>query len=169
VLLEFLDQNRENISSGETGEIIVTDLLNYAMPFIRYEIGDVGVPTDERCGCGRGWPLIKKIEGRTNDYLVLPSGRKISSPTLYMFIHKDLEEQIFTISQWQLIQEKRNKLVLKVLKGKEFSANAVERLRKKIETIFTTMGEEVEVYIQIVDKISRGKTGKRQTIISFVR
>jgi phenylacetate-CoA ligase len=169
VLLEFLDQNYENVSAGETGEIVVTDLLNHAMPFIRYKLGDFVVPSDERCSCGRGWPLIKKIEGRTNDYLVLPSGRKMSFYTLYMFINKDLEEQLFTILQWQIIQEKRNKLVLKVIKGKEFSRGAVERLRKKIETIFITIGEEVEVDIQVVDNIPRGKTGKRQAIVSFVR
>jgi phenylacetate-CoA ligase len=168
-LLEFLDENYDNVSAGEAGEIVVTDLVNHAMPFIRYKLGDVGVPSDEKCYCGREWPLIKNIEGRTNDYLILPSGRKMSPITFARFIHKDLEELIFSISQWQVIQEKRNKLVLKVVKGKEFSASAIERLRKKIETILNIIGEEVEVDVRMVDKIPRGETGKRQAIISFIR
>jgi phenylacetate-CoA ligase len=168
-LLEFLDQDYDHVAAGESGEIVVTDLLNHAMPLIRYKLGDVGIPSDERCNCGRGWPLIKNIEGRTNDNFVLPSGRKASFFAFFRFIHKELEEQVFGISQFQVIQEKRNKLVLKVVKGKEFNESSIERLREKMEAFFITLGEEVKVEILIVDEIPRGKTGKRQTIISLVR
>jgi len=166
-LLEFLDEDQDHVAAGEAGEIVVTGLLNHAMPFIRYRVGDVGIPSDETCSCGRGWPLIKNIEGRTNDYLVLPSGRKMSPFAFYRFFYKEMEEQVFGISQFQIIQENRNKLLLKVVRGKEFNSSAIERIRKKIEAIFVMLGEEVEVDAQTVDKISRGRTGKWKTIISF--
>lgn len=66
--LEIVDEEGEQVSAGEQGEIIVTGLYNRAMPLIRYRIGDLGIPSDEKCPCGRSWPLIKSIEGRINDY-----------------------------------------------------------------------------------------------------
>jgi phenylacetate-CoA ligase len=76
--VEFISDDGEHVSSGETGKIIVTGLCNTTMPLIRYEIGDVGVPSMEECSCGRKWPMVKAIEGRLNDFLVLPSGRRLS-------------------------------------------------------------------------------------------
>lgn len=167
-LLEFL-KDEEPVAPGEVGEIFVTGLYNQAMPFVRYRLGDMGVPSDERCVCGRGWPLIKSVEGRTNDFFVLPSGRKISPGALLRSFYQEMKEQVFGISQWQLIQEKRNKVILKVVKGKEFDANAIEGTRKKIEAIFVRLSEKVEVNLEIVSKIPRGRTGKRHAIISYAR
>jgi phenylacetate-CoA ligase len=62
---------------GEEGSVIVTDLLNYAMPFIRYEIGDVGVMSKEVCRCGRGFPMLKEIKGRITNTIVTPDERYI--------------------------------------------------------------------------------------------
>ena len=59
-LIEFVDEAGEYVSSGEQGEIVVTGFLNHVMPLIRYRIGDVGVPTDEKCACGRSWPPHKE-------------------------------------------------------------------------------------------------------------
>ena len=59
---------------GETGEIVITHLDAYAMPFIRYRTGDIGRRIDERCSCGRGLPLMDIVEGRTTDFIVLPDG-----------------------------------------------------------------------------------------------
>ena len=101
-LVEFISESGEVVSPGEQGEIVVTGFLNYAMPLIRYRIGDLGIQTDEKCNCGRSWPLIKNIQGRINDYFVLPSGRKISYLYLQRGIfHKTLRENVFAISQYQ--------------------------------------------------------------------
>jgi len=167
-LLEFL-KDEEPVAAGEVGEIVVTGLYNHAMPFIRYRLEDLGIPSDERCGCGRAWPVIKSVEGKTRDFFVLPSGRKISPGALLRSFYEEMKEQVFGISQWQLIQEKRNKVLLNVVKGKEFDANAIERIRKKIEAIFVRLGENVEVNLQVVANIPRGRTGKRRAIISYVK
>jgi len=72
-VVEFVKEN-EDVYPGETGKIIITDLCNYAMPFIRYEIGDLGVPSDENCPCGRKLPIMKSVKGRILDTIIY-SGR----------------------------------------------------------------------------------------------
>jgi len=74
VYLELLDKNRENVSNGEEGSVILTHFANYLFPLIRYEIGDICVASDEQCSCGRSLPLVKSIEGRKKEVW---DGRKI--------------------------------------------------------------------------------------------
>jgi phenylacetate-CoA ligase len=63
-------------------EILVTDLLNFGMPMIRYRVNDCTVPTSKACACGRGFPLIRKIAGRTTDNFYLPSGNVVPGVAL---------------------------------------------------------------------------------------
>lgn len=169
VFMEFVDEIGEHVSSGEQGEIVVTGLWNYAMPLIRYRIGDLGIPTDEKCPCGRSWPLIRSIQGRINDYLVLQDGRRIS----YLYIqravfHKVLRENIFAITQYQIVQERIDRIILKIVKGKEFNLEILERIKDCLENEFAKLGQKIEVFTEIVDEIPTGRTGKRRILISKV-
>ena len=74
VIVEIVDARSQPVSTGESGEIVVTHLDAYAMPFIRYRTGDIGRLKPGRCACGRGLPLIDVVEGRTTDFLYLPDG-----------------------------------------------------------------------------------------------
>jgi len=78
IIVEFLDEEGEEVSAGEKGEIVCTSLFNRAMPFIRYSVGDIGIPSDEECPCGITLPLMKVIEGRKDSLLLLPDGRLLS-------------------------------------------------------------------------------------------
>ena len=171
--IEFVDENGEWVSPGEQGEIVVTGFLNYVMPFIRYRIGDLGIPTDEKCACGRSWPLIKSIQGRINDYLVLPSGRKLSWLYLIRVIRailydKIFSESTFTILQYQIVQDRKDRIILKIVKGREFNPEMMEWVRKSLENEFDKLGEHLEVTIEIVDEIPMERTGKRRLFISKV-
>lgn len=158
-VLEFLKEG-EAVNFGEEGEIVVTGLYNYVMPLIRYGIGDVGVPSDERCSCGRGFPLIKTILGRTDDFLVLPSGTNISPRNINVI------ENVPGILQYQTVQEKRDRFVVKVVKGEEFGENTINQIKEIIKA--GCLGEDVTVDVKIVDKIPKERTGKIRTIISKV-
>ncbi|HUY00384.1 MAG TPA: hypothetical protein VMV49_12560, partial [Candidatus Deferrimicrobium sp.] len=70
---EFLKQN-EQVEPGEMGEIIVTDFNNYAMPFIRYRLGDFGRYSTEKCSCGRNLPMLQQVDGRSVEFMKTPSG-----------------------------------------------------------------------------------------------
>jgi phenylacetate-CoA ligase len=168
--LEFIDRYGEYVSPGEQGEIIVTGLWNRAMPLIRYRIGDLGIPTDEKCACGRSWPLIKSIQGRTNDYLVLPSGKKIPAGWLYIerIIDKELKKNVFSISHYQIIQDRKNRVIIKFVKGKEFDLKIVKKIKSSLETYFFKLGEELEIVMQAVEEIPRGRTGKKRDFVSML-
>ena len=164
--IEFVDEEGEYISPGEQGEIIVTGLYNRAMPLIRYRIGDVGIPNDEKCPCGRSWPLIKNIQGRINDYIVLPSGRKISWLHFYHHFYKELEKNVFSISQYQIIQDRKNRIIFKAVKEREFDLEMLKRIKNNLETYFAKLGENLEVVTQVVKEIPMERTGKRRILIS---
>jgi len=172
-LIEFVDEAGEYVSSGEQGEILVTGFFNHVMPLIRYKIGDLGTKTDEKCACGRSWPLIKNIQGRINDYLVLPSGRKISWLYLIRVLrvvlyNKIYKENLFTISQYQIIQDRKDRIIVKLVKGREFNPEMLEQIRRSLESEFDKLGEHLEVVTQIVDEIPMERTGKRRLLISKV-
>jgi phenylacetate-CoA ligase len=96
-ILETIDDSGKVIA-GKTGRIIATSLYNFAMPFIRYDTGDLGVVDRSTCSCGNQRPLLKRIHGRTTDYLKL-NGRIIGSPVLTVLMGKiDLEN-------YQIIQK----------------------------------------------------------------
>jgi phenylacetate-CoA ligase len=168
--IEFVDEMGEQVSSGEPGEIIVTGLHNYSMPLIRYRIGDVGMPSDERCPCGRSWPIMRSIEGRINDFLTFSDGRKISWLYLLRNILYDEEfrRNMFCVSQYQLIQEKYNKLVFKFVKGSHFDPRILERIKNKLEEEFANQGERLQVVLEAVEEIPMERTGKRRLFISKV-
>lgn len=106
----------------DAGNLLITNLNNYAMPFLRYRIGDIGVPSNlNSCPCGRGLPLIQKIIGRTTEVFVFNDGTRIAGE---MFIHlmKD-----FPLKEYQFVQisgsrvalrHKRSDSIDNALKGK---------------------------------------------------
>ncbi|MCW4007343.1 MAG: hypothetical protein NWF09_01440 [Candidatus Bathyarchaeota archaeon] len=167
--VEFVDDAGESVSPTEQGEIVITSFSNYVMPLIRYRIGDIGIPTDEKCSCGRSWPLIKNIQGRTDDYLVLPNGRKFSHFYIKRAVfHKILRYNIFAFSQYQIIQDRKDHIILKIVKGREFAPKILEQVKKSLKEEFSKLDAHVEITIEVVDKIPMGRTGKRKLFISKI-
>ena len=114
LIVEFIKDGRP-VKPGEPGSIVVTDLTNYGMPFIRYKVGDVGIPADKRCSCGRSLPLMQSLEGRVADYVVTPEGNLISGISLTENFAMKLPE----IKQLQIIQERTDFLIFKIVKGEK--------------------------------------------------
>ena len=160
VVMEFLSDG-EAVASGERGEIVYTGLYNYSMPFIRYRVGDVGIPTGEKCPCGRGLPLMKAVEGRKDEFLKSPEGKVLSPSTVRLIL-----EFIPGISQFKLIQEKIDEIRVQIVKGKDFSQETIIQITKELKKL---LGEEVHIETEIVDEISRGKSIKLQSVISKVK
>lgn len=150
----------ETVSSGELGEVTYTGLYNYAMPLIRYKVGDLAIKSDELCPCGRGLPLLEKVEGRTGDLMYGPNGR-VFSPMIWY----NLMRRIPGIEQYKIIQEKRDLIRVLLVKDTKFSE---ETLVKTEHDIKEDMGENVNVQIELVDEISRDASGKLRFIISKV-
>jgi len=161
VVMEFLDEG-ENVAPGERGEIVCTGLTNYAMPLIRYRLGDIGVPNQEQCSCGRTLPLMKIVEGRADDFLVTIDGRLISPLVFFPFPFKEDETK-----QFRVIQEKRDRLIIQLVLQDDVRGKTeiFENARKEISRLF---GAATQVEFQTFDKIEKDPSGKLRKIISRV-
>ncbi|OGD46811.1 hypothetical protein A3K70_00015 [Candidatus Bathyarchaeota archaeon RBG_16_48_13] len=164
VMMEFVE-NQEEVSPGERGEIVCTSLVNHAMPLIRYRLEDVGIPVEEQCSCGRTLPLLKKVEGRMDDFLIAMDGRVISGQIFSPFPFENWEKE--GIRQFRVIQERRDKLTIQlaVNDSSYFDALVLENARRRLQQLF---GEDMIVEFQILEKIDRDSSGKLRTTVSKV-
>lgn len=160
VVCEILRPDGTPCAPGETGRVVLTDLHNYARPFIRYDTGDLAVAVSEKCSCGRGLPLLGPVEGRSLDCLQTPSGNEISPAILghFLFVYRDHLE---AVHQYQLIQETENRVKLLIVPGKSWNDTRRERLRCDLNEL---LGTEMEVEVQTVSEIHPEKSGKRPII-----
>lgn len=158
-IFEFIRKGAQ-VKPGQTGSIVVTDLHNYAMPFIRYEVGDLGVLSHGTCSCGRGLPLMKELHGRTMEILVSATGDFIIAP-LARAGHVDHVLGARDIRQYQIVQKTRTKVVVKIVPGSLFASQDTNAVRKAIRSVLG----DLEVEIRLVDSIARSNSGKRQVVI----
>ena len=164
LIMEFLDDDGESVNEGQRGNITGTGLVNKAMPLIRYNVGDQGSFKKELCPCGRGLPLMNILEGRTDDFIVLPSGRMVGPRKIVTGLFPILKgEEIFQIKVTQI---KKDRIQVDVVEDREYSKKTVEDLKDILNNL---LGEPVEITIKTVDKIPKNKHGKLRTIESKVR
>lgn len=159
VVLEFLNNGKPALP-GERGKTVITNLHSYAMPIIRYELGDVCVPLDGICLCGCELPLMSVVEGRIDDMIRTPS-RKVISPNSIT----NAMEAVKGISQFRIIQEREDLLIVQVVKGRDFSSDAFAEAEKILTEL---LGHDTKVQCKIVDEIPRDHSGKIRTVISRI-
>src|SRR5438309_431445 len=126
LLLEVLQDPAAAPDSG--GEIVITDLKNYAMPLIRYRSRDVGYLTSSRCDCGRGLPLLELRGGRTTDLLTALNGQKVSGIVLATYGITNIDG----LRQVQFIQERRDAVRARIVRGPGWSQEALDTLIAKV-------------------------------------
>jgi phenylacetate-CoA ligase len=149
--IEFMRDDGRYARPGEPGRIIVTDLMNRAMPFIRYEVEDVGVPSDKMCSCGRGLPLMENVTGRLADFLIKQDGTKVAGVSLI----ENTLTKVPGIDQMQIIQESMELIVLNIVPGKSYTHTAGETVSLYLEKLFG-----IEVKMNLVTYIKQEKSGK---------
>lgn len=167
IITQFIDENCEEVSAGERGSIVCTSLFNYAMPFIRYAVGDIGVPSDEVCSCGRSLPLMEVIEGRKDSLLFLPDGR-ILSPRTMTIIMNSFELSRF-IDQFRIIQRNPSliNLYVKMKENEKIDELNFERkLLAHIRRNLNLSASEGFLEIEFVKDLPLDKSGKFASVIS---
>ncbi len=145
---------------GEAGEIIVTSLNNYYMPFLRYKIGDSGMLTDTVCSCGRGFPLMEEIAGRSFDMIVTPSGQALGG-----FFWTFISRAVKGIKQFQVVQKEKNRVEFKIVREDGFEMESTKILEREIRE---KAGQDFKVDFKIVDEIPLSPSGKFRFIISDI-
>jgi phenylacetate-CoA ligase len=142
-------------------EIIGTNLYNFAMPLLRYRTGDILTLTNEtKCPCGRNFPLIKSIEGRTDDMLMTPEGNYIGSTSMSMAI-----ELVNNIQEVQIIQNKMDEITVNVVKLENFNKYDLNLLKDRLKE---RLGKKVSIKVVFVNQIKRTRAGKFKFIISNI-
>ncbi len=152
------------IDSGQPykqpGEILITQLNNFAMPFIRYRIGDIGLLSDEVCPCGNQLPVLKELLGRSTATFRTKNGELIHGGYFTQQFY-DLDG----VTQFQLIQETLEQSVLKLVINQQWTEDTGNYLIQKIKD---ALGSDVSVSVEFVDEITLPMSGKREFTISKV-
>lgn len=162
-IVEVLRDGRPALP-GEVGEVVITDLNNYCMPFLRYRIGDLAEAMDntKTCACGRGMPRIGKIEGRVQSIIQGLDGRYLPGT---FFAHY-LKEFDYAFKLYQVVQEEPETMVFKVVKGSRYSDDVLQEV---LATFRQYLGEGMKVDVQFVDTLEMVRTGKRLASVSRLR
>ncbi len=155
VYLEVIKPTHDN------GWACVTDLSNRAMPLIRYQIGDVVVGSDRTCSCGRGLPMIERIEGRDADYVLTPAGNLISGISLT----ENFALLITGAAQVQIVQESVHHLRIRLVPDETFGNASHRQIADLVEGTF---GPSVRYEVELVDTIPQEASGKYRFCISKV-
>ncbi len=143
----------------EDGEIVITDLGNFAMPLIRYRIRDVGRIRSHSCACGRGLPLLQLSGGRVTDFLARTDGKKVSGIVVATYVITNLPG----IRQIQFVQNEARKVVINLVRGEAWSSRTMEVLQDRVREF---LGAEMEIQTEFRDMIPSENSGKYRFSIS---
>jgi phenylacetate-CoA ligase len=157
VWIEIVDQQDKPVSTGGEGRIVITNLYNYTMPFIRYPLGDRGVFLDiGKCSCGYNGPIMRLTEGRDENFIVLPDGKEITPRHIFDIVNTSFPYDkpgwnlIDCIRIFQIIQEADDLILIKVIPGpaytESFWPNVQNNLRK--------LHPAIRLQIELVDDLS---------------
>ncbi|MBI3947386.1 MAG: phenylacetate--CoA ligase family protein [Armatimonadetes bacterium] len=140
---------------GEMGEIIGTNLVNYAMPLIRYRTGDLGVPAEGPCPCGRTLPALERVSGRSQDLIVTPRGVTVFSSVRFSF------HDIRTVKEVQIVQEDVSRFRIRAAVADGYRP---EHGQKMAQALARGLGYEATVTVEPVSHLARTEQGKLRLV-----
>lgn len=153
--------NGQVAKAGELGEVVLTSLSQYAMPFIRYKIGDMAIVATSPCSCGRGLPALQEVVGRLQDFLVSADGR---------FVHGGYFPHTFRewpeIKRYQVYQPDQFHLEISLVCVQAPATEWLDRLRAELQGRF---GSEMQINFHLVDEIQLTPAGKYRVAISDIK
>jgi phenylacetate-CoA ligase len=156
-------RNGEPARAGETGEILITDLLNYGMPLIRYRIGDMGSWLEGSDASGRGLPRLNSVEGRVTDFVVGDDGRLVSGVFLATYVVANRP----SLGAVQLRQVTPAVLVYRIVRGKDF--RELEDLAYLRDATKKYLGRGAIAQFEFVNELPKSPSGKLLFCRSEVR
>lgn len=149
----------EFVKSGGQTKVIGTGFLNRSMPFLRYDIGDTVEPLAHPIVNGKGLPVtVKRFVGRSDDIIVTPEGNRLPGVNFYTMMYK-----IPWVKMFQIIQEEKDKVRVKIVPNTELTAEMIEKTKKKLGERLGSM----KIYIEECSEIARSsRTGKIRCILN---
>ena len=162
MIVEVLKDGRP-AAIGERGEVVGTSLHSFAMPFIRYQLGDIVTKGFETCMCGQPFSTIRTVQGRMLDYFPLPGGRMMHP---YEITGTHLLGAVSWIRQYQLIQEQVDRVILWVVPNTTPTNQELVQLEESVKSL---LGEGVEFRVILVSEIQLEPNGKFRVSRSLVK
>ena len=159
LIVEILDAAGKPCRAGEIGRVVITTLHNFAMPLLRYEIGDYA-EAGERCPCGRGLPVVRRIFGRSRNIMTLPDGRR-RWPTY----PSEKWSGIAPIRQLQMIQKTPTRIEVRVVMERALSPDETAKL---VAVLQESLGYPFEMEVREVAEIPRSPSYKFEEFISEI-
>ncbi|MGI6415820.1 MAG: phenylacetate--CoA ligase family protein [Thermoguttaceae bacterium] len=156
LLLEIVDDDGLPTPAGEEGNVVITDLFNYGMPFIRYVNGDRAVAGFTDCACGRGLPVLRRVVGRQLDVVTTPDGRRIPGE-FFVYVLKDFA----SVRRFQVLQDRPGRIEIKLAVNDRWSAKDQSLLERQVRP---QVGSAVELLLSEVDEIALTGVGKLQVV-----
>jgi phenylacetate-CoA ligase len=148
------------VGAGEEGEVVVTNLHSYTMPFIRYRQGDLARMSARQPACGRNLPLLDAIEGRQDDCIVLPEGRRISYSPFYYCV-----QSTPGLRRWRIVQEDLHTLRVELEPGPGFDPAARAVIAANLRNV---VGLDMAITVDVVASLTPEPGRKFRSVSSRV-
>jgi phenylacetate-CoA ligase len=162
LFVEILDENNNVLPYGNEGRVVITSLFNKAHPFIRYDIGDIGI-LDTKSTAKK--PILQQLIGRTNDVAILPSGKKSPGLTFY-YVTKSIIEDDGNVKEFVIKQTKMDTFDIEYVSQTELNLEQIQ----KIEAAITLYLEKGLVFTFVrKEKLERSKSGKLKQFVSLLK
>jgi phenylacetate-CoA ligase len=157
--IEFVDEAGRSVAPGERGRIVITDLSSYAMPLIRYDIGDVGTASNSECTCGVTLPLMEMVEGRKEDFIRTESGTLVHAAYLCYTLKDD------AVREFKMYQKSRESLIVQIVKSPKFTGETEQALEARLRT---ALGSRIAIRFEYLESIPREASGKLRYFVSEI-
>jgi phenylacetate-CoA ligase len=161
IFVEVLDKKNQPVPNGKEGKIVITSLYNKAHPFIRYEIGDIGV-LDEKSTFKK--PILKKLIGRTNDVAVLPSGKKSPGLTFY-YVTKSIIEDDGNVKEFVIKQTRIDSFEIDYVSKIELTSTQIKKIESAIELYLEPNLKFIFTRKLFLERTKRGKLKQFQSFL----
>ena len=161
LFIEIVDDNDKILPYGEEGRIVITSLFNKAHPFIRYDIGDVGI-IDKRSTVAK--PLLKSLTGRTNDIIKLPSGKTAAGLTFY-YITKSVIDDGGNVNEFVIEQTALNSFLITYSSSLELEEHYKSEIHSEI---MKYLEPGLHINFERTHQVQRSRSGKLKQFISRI-
>jgi len=162
LFVEILNEKNQVLPDGEEGRIVITSLYNKAHPFIRYDIGDIGIRSKQST---LKKPILEKLTGRTNDIIILPSGKKAAGLTCY-YITKTIIEEDGNVKEFIIEQHKKDTFLIKYVSKNPLSDQKIKQISEEMETY---LEKGLHIQFERWNNLKRSKSGKLKQFTSLIK
>jgi phenylacetate-CoA ligase len=157
VVTEFMINGR-SAEPGQEAAVVITSLTARTMPFIRYDQGDVAIPSDRQPTCGRGLPLMEGVRGRAGDFIMLRSGRKLTPHPFFLAL-----DHAVGVARWQIVQETIDRITVSVTMPGKPTADDLDTIRRSVADL---VEDGTTVDVVVVESLRDSPRSKLRSVVS---